>query len=490
MGIHDGRKLGTWVRKAPEIPKGRRPRIAWKKRGLNRVERVIAFLEALPVTKGVLAGKKMRLLPGQRRFIEEIYGRVDKDGRRIIRLAIKSEPRGNGKTGLLAGLALCHLLGPECEPRGEIYSAAYNKLQASLIFAEMQAIVQAMPDFAWRVNCHRYGKILEVMNGDGAGSTFESLSADDRRAHGLSPSLWIFDEFAQSPNEDLLNNLRTAMGKRSESLGVIISTQAATDQHPLSQMIDDGLKGDNASVYVQLAAAPDDADMFDEATWFDCNEALGHFLDLAEFRSQAEQAKRLPSFQSKFQNLRLNQRVQQTAPYVLQEVWKACGTPPSSLTDCLEVFGGLDLSATNDLTALVLIGQVGDKWHVEPIFWLPGEGVLERARLDRVPYDVWKRQGFLRTSPGKSIDYDFVVSELIDIFDRYPIRKIAFDRWNFRTFGAALQRAGMSAEQVADKFSEFGQGFRSMSPALRSLESLLLEGKIAHGNHPVLTMCS
>ena len=123
--------------------------------------------------------------------------------------------------------------------RRNLFSAAYNKLQAALIFAEMKAIVEAVPDFAARVNIQRYGKIIEVMEGEGAGSIYESLSADDKRAHGLSPTLWIYDEFAQAPNTDLLDNLRTAMGKRSESLGVIISTQAANDQHPLSQMIDE-----------------------------------------------------------------------------------------------------------------------------------------------------------------------------------------------------------------------------------------------------------
>ena len=92
--------------------------LPWKKKGLSRVECVIAFLEFTPITKGILVGKKMKLLPGQRQFIEAVYGRVAEDGRRKIRIAIKSEPRGNGKTGLLAGLALCHLLGPEAEPRG------------------------------------------------------------------------------------------------------------------------------------------------------------------------------------------------------------------------------------------------------------------------------------------------------------------------------------------------------------------------------------
>src|SRR4029077_7917632 len=124
----------------------------------------------------------------------------------------------------------------------------------------------------------------------GAGSIYESLSADDRRAHGLSPSFWAFDEFAQAPNSDLLDSLRTAMGKRSESLGIIISTQASSDLHPLSQLIDDAELGEDPSIYLQVAAAPIDADIFDETVWFACNEAPGKFLDLNEFRAQAEQA--------------------------------------------------------------------------------------------------------------------------------------------------------------------------------------------------------
>src|SRR5262249_20877404 len=148
---------------------------SWKrKRG--RVARLIAFLEELPVTKGILAGTKMKLLPGQRAFVEAVYGRLASDGRRKIRIAILSQPRGAGKTGLIAGLMLAHLLGPEAEVRGECYSAAYNKLQAALIFAEMRAICEAVPEFEARVNIQRYGKVIEVLEGDGVGSVYESLS--------------------------------------------------------------------------------------------------------------------------------------------------------------------------------------------------------------------------------------------------------------------------------------------------------------------------
>src|SRR5262245_51687478 len=147
---------GTGAKKRKQIPLDAKP-AAWK-RQRSRVARLVTFLESLPVTKGIYAGRTMKLLPGQRRFIEAVYGNLSKNGRRQIKLAIKSEPRGNGKTGLLSGLALAHLLGPECEPRGEIYSAAYNKLQAALIFAEMKAVIEAVPEFDARCNIQRYGK--------------------------------------------------------------------------------------------------------------------------------------------------------------------------------------------------------------------------------------------------------------------------------------------------------------------------------------------
>ena len=154
-----------------------RPRkLPWLDKKLSRLDRVFAFLEFLPITKGKLAGKKMRLLDNQRAFVAALYGSND------IKLGIFSEPRGNGKTGLLAGLMLCHLLGPESEPRGECYSAGIDRLQAGLIFNEMEATIHAVPEFTVRCNIQRYRKLIEVLAGDGKGSKYEALSSDSRRA--------------------------------------------------------------------------------------------------------------------------------------------------------------------------------------------------------------------------------------------------------------------------------------------------------------------
>lgn len=472
MGLRGAGAKKPVVLKSETVPKWKRKRY--------RVGKVIAFLESLPITKGILAGRQMRLLPGQRKFIEDVYGDVTKDGRRRVRIAIRSAPRGSGKTGLASGLALCHLLGPESEMRGEIYSCAYSKQQAALVFAEMRAIIEAVPEFEARVNVQRYGKILEVMSGDGVGSTYESLSADDKRSMGLAPSLWIFDEFAQSPNSDLLNNLRTAMGKRRESLGVIISTQAANDQHPLSQMIDDALLGVDPSVYLQLAAAPADADIYDEKVWFACNEALGKFLDLDEFRSQAAQAKRLPSFRAKFCNLRLNMRIDANVQYISDADWMSCAAP----LDMSELVGkpchaGLDLSQTTDMSALVLYWP--HNGAVLPFFWLPDEGLLDRDRKEGGHYRRWRDAGLLETTPGRAINFRAIIKRLAEINVQYDLKAVAYDRAFINTF--KVQCAELAVELP---LMEFGQGYISMAQPVQLLEAAVLDKQLCHGGHPIL----
>jgi len=184
----------------------------------------------------------------------------------------------------------------------------------------------------------------------------------------------------------------------------------------------------------------------------------------------------------------LNQRIEASAPFISRGVWQQCAADPLPL-EGVPVYAGLDLSATNDLTALVLIGKVEGVWQVHPYFWLPADGLLEKARADRVPYDLWLEQGHLLAAPGKSVDYEYVATFLRGLFDRYDIQKVAFDRWAFKHLEPWLLKAGFADSEIEERFQEFGQGMQSMSPALRELEAEILNGRLAHGAHPVLTMC-
>jgi phage terminase large subunit-like protein len=287
----------------------------------------------------------------------------------------------------------------------------------------------------------------------------------------------------------LYEALETATGAQADPLSIIISTQAPTDADLLSVLIDDAQAGHDPHTVVKLYTAPPDLDPFDEATIRLANPAFGTFLNAREVLAMAADAKRMPAREAEYRNLILNQRVEPTNMFVSPAVWKACGEPAGSLAG-LTIYGGLDLSAVSDLTALVLIGRRDGKWRVQPTFWLPSEGLSEKATADRLPYDLWHAQGYLQTTPGRTVSYEFVADHLAELFRRYDIVKIGFDRWNIRNFLPWLHKAGLSEQFVKDHFVEFGQGLASMSPALRDLEQVLLEGQIAHGNHPVLSMCA
>lgn len=476
------------LKKAREAAAVTNRKLPWERKGLTRVQRVIRFLEFLPITKGHLVGKTLKLLPEQREFVTEVYGRANRKRRRLIRLAVKSEPRGNGKTGLIAGLALCHLVGPEAEPRGEVYSAAIDRQQAGIMFNEMEAVLVAVPEFAARVNIQRFHKRIEVLDGTGLGSIYEALSADARRAHGLAPSLWVYDELAQARDRELLDNLMTAMGKRSEPLGVIISTQAPDDDHPLSQIIDDGLSGADPSIYVQIHAAAPEADPFDPETWRACNPAYGHFLDIDDLRQQAERARRIPAFEPAFRNLRLNQRVDGQSEHrlVTAPVWKA-GAVAVDLTrlEGRPCFGGLDLSSKHDLTALVLAfpdDEAETGFDILPLFWTPDERLADRQPAERDLFRLWISGGHLISVPGPTIRYRQVAATLRDLGRRYDIQAIGYDRWRIDDFKVELDDLDCGVNLVP-----FGQGFRDMSPAIEYFAELALTGRLRHGGHPVLT---
>lgn len=472
------------MRAAREAVESKPRKLPWQKKGLTRTERVIAFVEWLPVTKGKLAGTKMKLLPDQREFIEAVYDTDD------VRIAIKSAPRGNGKTGLVAGLVLCHLLGPEAETRGECYSAAIDRQQAGLIFNEAEAIMLAVPEFAARVNVQRFHKRIEVLSGEGEGSVYEALSADARRAHGLAPSFWVYDELAQAKDRVLLDNLVTAMGKRNRTLGFIISTQAANDEHPLSQLIDDGLTGVDSSILVHLLTAPEDADPFDPETIRSVNPALGHFLDEGDLIREAERARRMPAFESAFRNLRLNQRVDASTENRLctAAVWRlGAGAVDLEKLAGRPCFAGLDLSAKHDLTALVLVfpnDEAEPCYDVVPYFWTPTGQMEARRPAEADLFRQWERAGKLEFIDGPVIRFRTVAERLVALSRQFDLRVVAYDRWRIDELKQEMADLGVDLP-----LEPYGQGFKDMAPAVEFFAECALTGRLHHAGHPVLTAC-
>lgn len=452
---------------------------------LTAGEEVCAWIEAYcRIPEGRDVGKKVVLRPFQRDIILSIY-----DNPAGTRRAIVSFGRKNAKTTLAAFLLLAHLCGPVHNPNSQLYSAAQARDQAAILFELAAKIVRMSPDLASVITIRDTRKELLCRE---LGTLYRALSAEASTAYGLSPSFIVHDELGQvkGPRSELYEALETASAAQEAPLSLIISTQAPTDADLLSVLIDDAKRESDPRVVLSLYTADADADPFDVETIRQANPAFGDFQNPVEVLAMAEDARRMPSREAEFRNLILNQRVETSNPFITKTVWMACNRLPVEDFRGLPVYGGLDLSEVRDLTACVLLAPVDGVWQVQPTFWLPGEGLRERARGDRVPYDLWASQGYLNAIEGaSSVEYEYVAAYLRDVFDTMDVRKFAFDRWNFRHLKPWLLKVGFTEKEIEDKFVEFGQGFQSMSPALRDTESVLLNQKIAHGGHPVLTMC-
>lgn len=451
--------------------------------GLTRAERNIRWIEQYcRVPEGRLVGQPVLLREWQKDLLREIYGSP-------TRRAIISFGRKNGKTAISAFLLLLHLCGPEARPNSQLYSAAQSREQAAILFSLAAKAVRMSPDLNGVVTVRDTAKQLACQE---LGTLYRALSAEASTAYGLSPVFIVHDELGQvkGPKSELYEALETACAAQEDPLSIVISTQAPTDADLLSVLIDDAQKGADPRVKLALFTSDPEADPFDAKTIKQANPAFGDFQNAGEVLAMAEDARRMPTRESEYRNLILNQRVDRNSPFISRSVWLANGGPVSDHWGAEPVYAGLDLSSTADLTAFVPIARIGDHWETKPTFWLPGEGLEAKARNDRVPYDVWARDGQLQTTPGRSVEYEFVAHWLFDFCQAHTVRKIAFDRWGMKYLRPWLLQAGFTDDRLDEVFEEFGQGFQSMTPALRDLESVLLNEQLHHGNHPVLTMCA
>jgi len=455
--------------------------VPWLAPDLTRSQRVIAFCESFEITSGPDLGKLFVMRDWQRAFIEEVY-RDDGHGRRPVRTAILSLGRKNGKTALAALLALCHTFGPESEERGEAYCCANDRAQATHIFAEAQASILKHPTLSTRVHIVSHQKL---MRDELTGSTFQALSAEARTKMGLSPSFVVYDELGVARDRKLYDAMDSAQGARANPLMLVISTQAADDHAPMSVLVDHGLRVQHGEIvdpafHLTLHSAPIDADIWSEDTWRMANPAMGDFRSFSDVQRQAAQAKAMPSQENRFRNLILNQRVAAEAKLFERERWKTCGGE-AHIPDGAKVFGAVDLGATRDMTALVLVwADADDVYHVQPHFWLPGN-IHERTDEDMAPYDVWVRDGLL-TPAGEGTDPKMVANKIAELNGRYRITSIAFDAWRIVELQRALDEIGCRV-----LLTPHGQGFKDMNGAIDVLERLIFQQRIRHGGHQILT---
>lgn len=446
---------------------------------MTRGEKVCAFIETYcRAPEGDLVGQPIKLLPFQRDFILAVY-----DNPHGTSTGILSIGRKNGKTALIAGILLAHLVGPEAIYNSQIVSGAMSKEQAAILFELARKMIDMSDELRPLVKVFPSGKKLLGIRRN---VTYKALAAEGKTTHGLSPIVAIMDELGQvkGPSDPFVEAVETAQGAYKNALYLVISTQAPTANDLLSRMIDSQEANPDPRTVCHVYAAPNDCALDDEEAWRAANPALGVFRSIDDLRKQVRKAMDLPSYEPAVRNLILNTRTDAEAPFVPRSVWEANSAAPVR-AKMAKLWGGLDLSSVNDLTAFEGVLEDGS---VISDFFLPEHGLSEKSQKDKVPYDVWKKAGFLRTTPGKAIEYRFVAQYLRGIFDEFDVQAIGFDRYNMKFLVPWLIEEGFTQQEI-DKFVEFGQGTASMTPALRDLEVKLLNGQLKHGNHPVLNMC-
>ena len=222
----------------------------------------------------------------------------------------------------------------------------------------------------------------------------------------------------------------------------------------------------------------------DRAAWKAANPAIGEFRSLTDVEDFAKQASRLPGKEASFRWLYLNQRVEGTSPFLNRTEWAANAAEPV-IEPGAACFAGLDLSASRDLTAFVMVFPKNGVYHVVPQFFLPADGIREKARTEKVPYDIWADQGFLTLIDGPVIVPAIVARHVAEAHEQYNIQTLAYDRWRINDFQRELDTIGAQVPMVP-----FGQGFKDMAPAVDKLERLVAENKLQHGNNPIMNMCA
>ena len=451
----------------------------------EKADRAVRFIENLCHTKGKWAGKRFWLLPWQEQIVRDVFGIVTEDGTRQFRTAFIEIPKKNGKSELAAAIAL-YLLYADNEPSAEVYGAAADRQQASIVFEVAKQMVEMSPALLKRSKVMAATK--RIVNYTNAG-IYQVLSADVGNKHGFSVSGLVFDEIHNQPNRKLYDVLtKGSSDARSNPLHCIITT-AGTDRNSICYELHtkavDILKGTriDPSFYPVVYSLPDDADWEDEKNWYDVNPSLGYTITIDRMRDAFLEAKQNPADEITFRWLRLNQWVNSTTAWIPDAVYMMGADPVDMrLLEGRECYAGLDLSSTEDITALVLMfpPRTEDESYIMlPFFWIPEDTIPKRVRKASVPYDVWHRQGYINATEGNVIHYGFIEKFIEELGKKYHIKEIAFDRWG------AIQMV-QNLEGLGFTVVPFGQGYKDMSPASKEFFKLMMEGKIIHGGNPVM----
>lgn len=449
------------------------------------------FPSVLRLNGGEFEGAPFVLQPWQTFVVGSLFGWINAEtDRRRFQSAYVETGKGSGKSPLAAGIGLYMLLADN-EPRAEVYAAATKKDQAMILFRDAVAMVQQSPRLREAVQASGKNPVWNLAHLKSA-SFFRAMSADKAQS-GPRPHCGLIDELHEHPDATVLELLRAGTKGRRQPLMFMITNAGSSrssvcfDYHDYAAKVAHDMIDDDE--FFSYVCALDDGDkpFSDESCWIKTNPTLGVTIQHDYIRKQVREAQKIPSKEAIVKRLHFCQWTEAVSPWLSYEAW--IGAAEAELDHELllnrPAWGGLDLSATTDITAFVLAFEptkADPHWRLVSHFWLPDRGLADKSDRDKVPYTVWRDHGYLRTTDSVAVDKRTVVRDVAQIIAQYDVREIAYDRWGIATLQAALEHEGIELP-----LAPFGQGFVSMGPAISEFETLLLNGELRHTANPVLT---
>ncbi len=449
----------------------------------GQANRACEFIEMLPHVEGNWGGvdNLIRLEPAQVFFICQLFGFRRPDGSRRFTNALFAVARKNAKSTLAAAVLLyCFCCEPEIGP--QILSAATTGDQARIVWGVAQKMVKRLPDLCETFTVEAFANAIARYE---VGGTFKPINAKASTQDGLNPSALCFDELHAHKTRDLYDVLRSAAGARKNPLFLYTTTEGYENAGPWSeirtfaQQVLDGLVDADHFLALYYGLDEDDDD-FDESKWGKANPLLGVSVTLDKMREYAAEAKQQPGSLAEFRIKRLNRRAQSAEGFIDLLRWRKCGGKVD--LDAMEghrCFAGLDLSSTRDMTAFCMLWDVHGVWHAFVKYWVPDNAVEQRNERGTVRYAPWVHAGHVVITDGDAVDYDVIERDVLEYAQRFKPQEIAFDAWNAQQLCNNLIGQGLP-------MVEFVQGPKSYHPAMQALEKAYIEGRLAHGDNPVL----
>lgn len=457
------------------------------------------FFEILVHTKGRWSRRRFRLDAWQEHeIIRPLFGWVrwsDEHDRYVRRYTIAWVELGrkNGKSEIAAGIALLLLLADD-EEGAELYGAAKDTKQARKVWDVAERMAKISPLLRARLGINKNEKRIFD---EATGSFYEVVTRDALGELGHNPHGIIFDEVIAQPDAALWDALRTSMGTRTQPLMLALTTAGNEPQgfagrmhNEMERIAEDPARAPH--VFVFLRNTPDDADPWDEDNWYHANPALGSFLSIEALRQEAAEARNDPSAENTFRQFRLNQWVRQITRWMPLHLWDAGARElagnPDWFTPQLEgktCYGGLDLSARFDLTALTwwFPGEDDEPGYTIARYWVPEAQIPLLDKGTGGQFSTWVRDGWITATDGDVIDYQAIYQAIEEDHGRFHIHRAAIDPWSGEPVRQEIEtRTGLEFEPVSNTYEQ-------MSPAMRELMHIVRGARIIHGGHPVTRWC-